>query len=261
MPKVHFIHIFEGQNSGEMLCSPYDYFAADFCERYECLCHDIRTLNLKKIASDDWVILGGGGLFEVRDDFQKTINALLNRTYKVVSWACGHNAHDGRNIDEKIKYERFFYLTVRDFGIPGEEYLPCVSCMNSLLDISLPIERRIGIIEHLDFPILEFDFPRISNAHSPMTIMRFIASSEIIVTNSYHSIYWATLMKKKVVLYKPFSSKFKNLKNQPVIFAGNLEESVAVSKIHEDYLAECRKLNVDFAQKILRIMKKIDFGG
>ncbi len=108
MPKVHFIHIFEGQNSGEMLCSPYDYFASDFCERYECLCHDIRTLNLKKIAPDDWVILGGGGLFDVREDFQKTINAVLNRTYKVISWACGHNAHNGRTVNEKIKYESIF---------------------------------------------------------------------------------------------------------------------------------------------------------
>ena len=258
-PRVHFVHIYEAKNTGEMLCGPYEYFGRLFCADYELFCHDIRTLNLNKIRQSDWVILGGGGLFEVREDFQNTINAILKRTYKVVSWACGHNMHFGRDIKTKIRYKSFFYLTVRDFGLEGEEYLPCVSCMSPLLDLKKPIARHFGIIEHLDYKIDEFSYDKISNAHAPLSIFDFISSSEVIITNSYHVVYWSTLMRKKVILYKPFSTKFNHLEFAPRLYSGDIAQDEANCKVYENALEDCRKRNIDFANRLYSVMRSIDF--
>lgn len=260
--RIHFIHIFEAQNSGELLCNPYDYFL-EFSEKYLCMQHDIRTLKHSEIHKEDWVILGGGGLFEVREDFQKTINFILQKTYKVISWGCGHNQHnDHDEILTKINYSRFLYLATRDFCFnSNEEYCPCVSCMNPMLDIKFQEKNKIGIIEHLDYPITEFEFPKIKNSASPRNIMQFIAESEYILTNSYHAIYWSTLMNKKVILYKPFSTKFDFLKDKPVIYNGNLEDSMKKSKNYPDALKTARNINEKFSKKILRTIDYIESKG
>ncbi len=260
-PKIHFIHIYEAQNTGEMACSPFEYFGKEFSSYYDCLCHDLRSLNLKKISANDWVILGGGGLFEVREDFQQTINLILNRTYKVISWSCGHNHHNERVINSKIDYSKFFMLTVRDFGMQNQEYLPCVSCMNRELEKEAQAVRKFGIIEHLDYPINAWEIDKISNSFSIYSITKFISESECIITNSYHCLYWASLMKKKVLLYEPFSSKFSNFEFKPVLIDRNTDLNKAFDDavIYEKSLQKCREMNENFKTKLLKTMLKIDF--
>lgn len=255
--KIHFVHIFEGQNSGEMLCGVYDYFDA-FSQKFLCLQHDIRTLNRRMISSKDWVILGGGGLLGVREDFQDTINFLLNKTYKVVLWSVGHNSHIDRIINTKIDFYKFLFYSTRDFNYNDEEYCPCPSCMSSLLNIKRSVIRKFGIIEHLDYSIEEFKFDKIKNSYSPRTIMNFIAESECIITNSYHAAYWATLMKKKVIIYKAFSTKFSYYKFEPVFYSGDLESDFNKAKIYKNALNDSRKINIEFADKIFNAISLID---
>lgn len=255
-PTIHFVKVVECQNTGEMHCNPFEYFP-EFAGAGICLTHDLRYINLKLFKPDDWVILGGGGLFEVREDFQNIINWLLCRTYRTVAWGVGHNRHFGREINTEIDFNKFLYLSTRDYGYENQEYLPCVSCMNSNLDKNVKIVRDVGIIEHMEFPIDEFSYDKISNRCSIENMTDFIAGSNVIITNSYHACYWATLMEKKVILYKPFSTKFDKLEFLPVVYSGNLDSDIEKAKIYHGALESCRKKNLEFMKLIYNSIVRI----
>ena len=61
------------------------------------------------------------------------------------------------------------------------------------------IKREIGIISHKDYIIENNEYDIITNSQNIYEIIDFIRTSKIIITNSYHGIYWATLMKRKVI--------------------------------------------------------------
>ena len=124
------------------------------------------------------------------------------------------------------------------------------------LEKEFPIRRRVGIIEHQDFPI-NIDGEKINHKLGIDIITEFIGSSEIIVTNTYHVAYWAMCMNKKVILYQPFSTKFNYFKHSPVIYSGNLEEDISQTASYPNFLSESRKLNLDFFVDVKKIINEI----
>ena len=254
--RVHFIRCIDIYNIGDISCSPLDYFP-EFQKCFNCYVHTLKNINYSLINSDDFVIIGGGGLFECNENYQNSIIRLLSMPVKVIAWGVGHNLHSEgspfyNDAINEIDYGKFFVLTTRDYEFKGQRFMPCVSCMMKGLDRNLPIKRRIGIVEHHDIPINEFDFEKCSNSDSIEKVLDFIASSEIIISNTYHCSYWATLMKRKVIIYKPFSSKFLFFKYKPVIYSGDLEADIAKSKVYPLALEEFRRMNVSFAEEIIR---------
>ena len=93
-------------------------------------------------------------------------------------------------------------------------------------------------------------YDQITNKDCLDKIIRFIGESEYIVTNTYHMYYWATLLKKKVILFGEFSSKFDNLKYPPVRYTGVIEEDLKNATVYEDALEESREKNREFLEKI-----------
>jgi hypothetical protein len=83
-------------------------------------------------------------------------------------------------------------------------------------------------------------------------IVRFLGGANTVVTNTYHGAYWATLLNKKVVVYKPWSSKFHTLKYTPT-FANesNYREAIAsATNRSPNFLAEARAINEDFIGRL-----------
>lgn len=152
-PRIHFIHVIEPRNAGDMLCYPYRYFHS-FFNQYDCIIHSTKDIGFSTIHTRDVVILASGGCFEVLDSFQESINRLLDINDNVIAWGCGHNAHYDRPVYWPIEFSKFKLLSVRDFNYPGQLYVPCVSCLLPQLEKQYEIKRRIGLIEHQDFPIL-----------------------------------------------------------------------------------------------------------
>jgi hypothetical protein len=135
------------------------------------------------------------------------------------------------------------------------DYVPCVSCKMKGLLMERPIERRIGILDHIAFHNSPLMYERVSmnlNSYSIKTILEFIASSEVIVTSSYHGMYWATLMKKKVILGIDWSTKFHYFKYPPVLFSGDIEKDIEKCKIYPKSLEESIQANDNFYNKILK---------
>lgn len=254
-PSIHFIHVCEPRNPGDMLAYPYLYFE-DYFNNFTCYIHNTRDIKYENIKAQDIVILASGGCFEVLDEFQDSINRLLDTCRNVISWGCGHNTHKGREVYWPIDFEKFKLLSVRDYNYEGQRYVPCVSCMLPLLEYKFPIKRRIGIIEHQDFSI-NIEGEKINHKEGLNRIIEFIGSSEVIVTNTYHCAYWAMCMNKKVILYQPFSTKFEHFKYQPVVYSGDIEADIAVSKNYPNFLEECRSINLNFFADVKQLIKKI----
>ena len=58
------------------------------------------------------------------------------------------------------------------------------------------------MIEHKDLPIQGIDWlkDRIKNSETLDNIVRYIKSSEVIITNTYHCAYWSILLNKKTIV-------------------------------------------------------------
>jgi hypothetical protein len=93
------------------------------------------------------------------------------------------------------------------------------------------------------------NFATSSNTTNLEELIQFIGSADNIITDSYHTMYWAMLMKKKVIAI-PNSSKFYDFKHQPII--SNFDEALQYlnkGTTYDGLLQECRDLNHKFAEK------------
>lgn len=253
--RIHFIHLFGTYNVGDEFCGPEFYFK-DYFKNYDQYVHDLREVDFNAISQDDVVIFGGGGLFDFDDTWNDTIEKCIHKCKYSVIWGAGQNQErDKTAVKSPVIYSRFDLIGVRDYqtDLP---YVPCVSCMMTLLSKQYAVKRRIGIIQHKKFPINEFlDYPKMSNETEDIrTLITFIGESEIIVTNTYHVWYWATLMNKKVVLYEKISTKFDRLRYKPVMYSGNLDADISRCVTHPDALREAIELNHEFAKRVISLL-------
>lgn len=78
-------------------------------------------------------------------------------------------------------------------------------------------------------------------------ILDFLSRGDVVVTNSYHGTYWATLLGKRVVAV-PHSSKFLAFKHPPVMVE-TLDEwrnALRGATAYPTALSESREANRDF---------------
>ncbi len=251
--KVHFVYSKDTENSGDLSCGYYAYFGEMF-KKYPIVIWDIGTIDFSLVAKNDVVIVGGGGLLDNSDLWNYNINRLAQKCRYCFLFAPGFNRHYGHRVSVMLKTGAFRQWTVRDYHHPaGGRYVPCASCLRPEFSMTYPVVRKYGVVKHFQFDMSrEFNLPQITNDRPLHELLAFIGSSEIVVSNTYHAVYWATLMKKKVILDAPFSEKFKYLKYPPVLFSGDLEKDAAQAVVYENALTEAQELVRNFAEDILR---------
>ncbi len=275
MKKIHFIYRIDTNNAGDNNCCPFFYFK-EYFSNFFCLFHDIEYIDWSTISKDDCIILGGGGILNVTNSFNININRCLEKCDNVIGWGVGFNTHNSNwkveNEYTQIKLNKFKFLKIRDFNHPsGISYCPCVSCLApefELAKASNHKEKRIlGVIEHKDLhlPNFSFDYPYdiIYNSDSLENIIKFILDSRIILTNSYHIVYWAKLLGKPVVVLNAFSDKFKYYKNKPDLYLQFKEPTnitkcvleLSKNKSNQDFslLNESKKNNQAYFGEIKKI--------
>lgn len=241
------------------MTSPLLYYY-DFFKQYSIKRHDIRYIDHQSIAPTDVVIFGGGGLFDYAEYINRSINKVLDTGAAVIGWACGLNTHnDFKNaFQTKIDFERFALVTLRDYqnnyGVP---YLPDITCKMEGLRKPYTIRRKFGIAQHKDFPIQGFEFEKIKNDRSIDEILQFIGESEVILSNSFHMIYWSILMGKKTICVDPFSTKFFNYKYKPEYVLDNKSDLWKAVESARNYqvLDECRQENDLFFERVKQIVE------
>jgi hypothetical protein len=258
------IHRIDTINIGDYFCAPHHYF--DVLKNKSLDIFDYKS-NDKKVTqnyidqiSNNSLIIGGGGLLN-RNGFAKQMllfEKLTTKGKKIVLWGVGHNEKSpslyGKITKYNINVDKFGLVGTRDFSMPGE-YVPCVSCLHPLFNENYTSTNEVGIVFHKDTLKKENiiskykDFPTSSNTKNLDELISFIGSCEHIVTDSYHTMYWAMLMKKKVVTI-PNSSKFFDFKHKPVI--SNFDDALSQLKYTQSFdglLEECREINIQFSEK------------
>ncbi|MGQ8337729.1 polysaccharide pyruvyl transferase family protein [Sunxiuqinia sp. A32] len=260
------IHRINTQNSGDLKSAPYLYFnELNQYQKLDILNYQsynfLNTISWTKKVTKNDIILGGGGLLD-RPSFSHSIemmNLLVKKGRKVALWGVGHN-------NPSYKVSQLFYKQIqnfklvglRDYQIKGTEWVPCVSCMNSIFDQNFDTKQDIGIIEHEHIKLSGNQlngFPRIQNNSSFEQIISFIGSVEMLITNSYHAMYWAMLMKKKVVVI-PNSSKMFSFKYKVPTSDDGADALRLLKKapVYDELLDECRQINNKFSEKVFDYM-------
>lgn len=174
-------------------------------------------------------------------------------------------------------FSHFEFYGIRDY-LETNNYLPCVSCMIPEL---IPIKKtnKYIIYQHYKYPITlsEKDSKRniniisniihINNTDTQVNIekaqyenlkhiINIINSTHVIITNSYHGIYWGMLLNCKVIYVDNHKSlKFKFMKYDVTYYSGNLKKDIKRTQRYPDALQECIDLNTQFYNKVIQFIK------
>lgn len=255
---LHFINRVDETNAGDRVASPLAHYL-DYFSRFPLQRHDIRYIDWDAISSDDVVILGGGGIFDYAEFINRAIRRLLRTGAAVVGWSPGFNTHHEylAPYRTEIDFDEFELLGVRDYENPmGLDYLPDVTCKIPQLRERHEIKREFGIARHKDYEIPHLQFDSITNESSVEDILTFIGESEVVISNSYHMIYWATLMGKKCVSPGGFSTKFAHFQYPPEFFDPGADDLSLVADRAQRYnvLEESIQQTDEFFEKAKRII-------
>lgn len=227
-----------------------------------------KLLEPQFLTRADLVIFGGGGQYDLSRSRTEFFNQLPPGPL-YAHWGTGFNSLDASKInwiDETAvsqgtdSFASFALFGSRDFNENrhGSEYLPCPSARIRHLRGNYSVRRPIGVIQHaflpFDYPVgLPEELPSISmdlSRFSIARIIRFIAESELIVSSSYHAIYWAQLLGKRAQPVSGWSSKFSGLKFATPEFATVSELEALTAPDYPELLEESIELNDSFAKKV-----------
>lgn len=261
------IHRYDPGNAGDFYCAPHHYYQPLKGKILDIFQYQSKEEELRKEWADLIIerslVIGGGGLLNL-SAFQKQMRlfeSLKERGKKTVVWGAGHNAlHTKKVHSYNVDPKNFGLFGTRDFSMPNE-WVPCVSCKHPIFDDAGESKQEFGVLLHkknLKRPgILKKvqDLPHITNQDQFEDIINFIKSSEYIVTDSYHGMYWSILLGKKVISV-PTTSKFYDFKYKtPIATFENFEDKFADAKAYSGVLDECREINDTFADKVFDYLK------
>lgn len=229
-------------NVGDLRCAVRLYF--DFKQHVE-------PVNLADALKYPWqqvdgILVGGGGV--LHPDQYEQMCFLPTLSSNLIGWGIGANTHDTSEITYPTYFAQYRLLGVRDWG-QGYDWVPCPSCMSAVFDRPVEIERDVGVYQHASFPI-STEFPTRDNTSDFDEAIAFLGSCATVITNSYHGVYWATLLGRKVICL-PFSSRFYGFRHPPVLCADLRDWQTHRPEVYPEALHQCRDANARFYQRVL----------
>ena len=256
--KLKFIFRADRTNVGDWFCPPFRYFPFKPSQIGDILDEKFT------IRKDDIVIIGGGGIGT--DFFIKHLERIKRfNNQNLILWGAGIDVvSDKKSLLLKTeKYDPYgnYFDFIREVGIrvftepQQHNYVPCASCMSNLFFKYREVKPKnlIGCYAHKRVPlkisIKEKVIPSLTNnGDSLEEKLIFLSNFEYIVTNTYHGLYWATLLNRKVIVL-PFKSGLLSFKYRPT-YCYDLnelnEETFHASKSYENSLEESRKFNFNY---------------
>ncbi len=261
MTTLKFVFRPDKKNVGDWWSPPFRYFPFKPAQV-------IDILNPSNIfAQTDTIIMGGGGLG--RESFRPYLNKIKkSNVKKTILWGAGVDTFmDIKNLlgHKKVDLYGDYFDFIDDVGIrvysslQKYSYVPCVSCMSNLFFKYRAIKPNhlLGYYFHKDVPFektLDKEFaPTATNYGNNLEEkLKFLSNSEYIATNSYHGVYWATLLERKVICI-PFKSGLMSFKHPPAYSLDGLvtRETLNNAVHYPGSLEEARKLNANFYSYIV----------
>jgi len=200
---------------------------------------------------------------EFTNKFQSLVKEYIDRIQANTSprflWGVGHNGEVQKKNNDKFEYPDwlidFRLVGLRDWA-QSYEWVPCASCMHPALRRNYAIKNKVIWFEHKKQLIKDFgndSIPRYINSGSNIDqTIELLGSAEVILTNSYHGAYWGSLLKRKVILVGPWSSKFFAMKHPPAMLekGETWKDVVDKAPVYQQALNECIATTEGFWKKI-----------
>lgn len=248
---VVFQHLRDTKNLGDRWCSPYDWLSwpSDYQAK------DIREPGQQYELS----IIGGGKIFGGLKGFSGVQHGAGQRN---IAW--GVSTVQSFPISPKYAFARRIcdLVGTRDWGDRRFTWAPCASCMAPHFDEPPEAQHDVVFYFHGGKTVeqgivIPNDIPSLSNnAASLDEALSFIGSGKTVVSNSYHGVYWALLMGRKV-LCVPFSNKFNNYRKAPA-YAQSKDwiSKIETAVCHPEMLALCREATFSFEKKVKAVISE-----
>jgi hypothetical protein len=270
--RVWSLHHLAFGNIGDRECTPFRWFSDLAGDDFELQDESLNG-ETAAVLGGEVVVLGGGGLL-LPLCWERWVGPLFERGNHVLGWGIGHH-HDNVHVAPgeaggdwgasvaryRTDYplERFRLLGVRDWRV-GVRWVPDVSCMHPAFDAAHRIDHDVVVYEHGVLEPIPLELPTLSNVgDTPFEeVAAFLASGAVVVTNSYHGAYWATLLGRPTVLWEPWCSKFLLLR-YPLPWAGRADWELAAERapVYANALVECRHANRAFAADVFRNLREL----
>lgn len=227
-------------NVGDRNCAPVQYFP------------ELGVTKDMRIASNyKNSIIGGGGLLYY--DLAPIVKNIIERSEKSVIWGLGSNSYDINDLSYPKEFRKCDLVGVRDYKT-DYEWVPCASCLSDSFDWLYEEKHSFVVYRHIckgqDFG---HRYPSMGNGEKNLhDVIKFLGSGNCVITDTYHGVYWATLLGKKVLCLNPFSSRF-NFMRHPPTFIKSIDDVKAAYNDANSYptaLFECRTANNQFHNKV-----------
>ena len=251
---IVFSHIRNTPNTGDMASCPAQWF--DFPE------HRVQNydepLNGDTFTGCDTVIYGGGTMN----------NWLVNQVahpavHDYIAWGIGSSRHG--ETEPWPDPQGFKLVGVREWR--AERWLegtwaPCASCMSPLFDGTWPTKHEAVLFVNASpsiksrYPVAVGGLPVMENDRPMAEIVAFLGSAEVVVTNSYHGVVWATLLRRRVVCL-PYSSKFYGFRHPPAYSRDrglDWRDAANEALVYPGALAECRAASQAFYERVMGVL-------
>lgn len=189
-------------NIGDELCSPKHYF--------------------DMVSAVSGVTIVGGGVFA--DFGLKRMKKLRRLPSRAVLWGTGISVRDPLAAVEKITTLPYAFWGLRDGDrVDDAHFLPCVSCLHSMLDAPVPAAgstllfinvdpkvSSVGALDALREMAMDRGWDFLLNNCEASELANALAGARHVVTNSFHGTYWGLLAGRQVTCIG-YSSKFVSL--------------------------------------------------
>lgn len=249
MPRnlVNLFHC-DADNVGDQMCGPAQYLWPTTFSNAPLR----KGLGKNRQA----VIVGGGQIFEQLRHIAEE-RASQNNATKLLAWGVGLPIRGSR--DERVhrvaaQYE-LFSTRNHDWSdiLP---FVPCASCLSPIFDRKMQPQHEIVVYKHRRKPGPEdvpSSIPQFSNSMSSfVSAIEFIASGDTVVTSSYHGVYWAQLLGRRVVCL-PYNHKFRTFEHTPCFAEAHTWKAALRRALRtHPLLEEYREKNRAFGKKAER---------
>lgn len=90
-------------------------------------------------------------------------------------------------------------------------------------------------------------------------VLKFLATGKVVLTNSFHGVYWSMLLKRRPVVFEPNSNRFMSISAAPWCDRSNWQEVTDRARIsYKETLhieiKNCRRINDGYAWLIKRLI-------
>lgn len=215
----------EDRNIGDARCSPHWYFPIP---------GDHLPLNSDNHPPADVIVFGGGAIAGRAAKYQTPA--------KKIAWGIGHTVRGAYSAEHLRHDVRGFELYgSRDYG--HGDWVPCASCMAPEFDsVPEPValftfygHAQIIPMSHVNNDCMDF-----------ARVIAHLASGETVITSSYHGMYWALLLGRRVVA-RPFGAKFFGLP-----WKSEWDGRDLVFDADRSRMDEARSANLSFWERVKR---------